>query len=351
MVDEGKLRQVIINLLGNAVKFTDKGGIILRVSSTPGRRTRACWPLRWRTRGGASPRPSWTGSSSISSRAETGDRSEPGTGLGLAISRELIHLMGGEISATSQMGKGSLFRFVVPVSQCAESEVSAKEEARSVHGLVPGSPAYRILVVDDRPDNRAVLSGLMSSVGFATREAGNGAEALEEFASFEPHLVLMDIRMPGMDGYEATRRLRATPEGRKAKIIIVSASAFEANRQSALGAGADDFIAKPCRESELFEKVRKLLGAAYVYHETPVGPDGAAAMGPLSREDLASLPNWLKMELREATVRADFDRLLDLVVKTEECDAQVGRKLRHMAEQFMYRQIIDLLASDEVSLQ
>jgi two-component system, sensor histidine kinase and response regulator len=349
VMDEGKLRQVIINLVGNAVKFTDKGGIVLRAGSMPGEGNSRILALEVEDTGRGIPAAELDNMFQYFEQGASADRSEPGTGLGLAISRELVRLMGGDISATSSVGKGSLFRLTVPVTECTGLEVPPKEETRRVLGLVPGSPAYRLLIVDDRPDNREVLSTLLSSVGFVTRQAENGAEALGLVASFEPHLVLMDIRMPGMDGYEATRRLKKLPRGENTKVIMLSASVFEENRQSALDAGGDDFVAKPYRESELFEKIRALLGVSFVYQQAPLGAEEPDSKVPLSREEMAFLPEALKAEIREATVRADLDRLLELADKAGGHVVEAGRKLRTMAEQFMYQQILNLLDSEEGS--
>ena len=133
--------------------------------------------------------------------------------------------------------------------------------------LQAGQPHYRVLVADDEESNCRLLSRVLTPVGFHVRRASNGKEAIKEFESWRPHLILMDIRMPVMDGYEAIRRIRAADGGAEVKIIAVTASVFEEKRDEVLDTGADDFLSKPFHITELLEKIRVVLGAEYVYEE------------------------------------------------------------------------------------
>jgi CheY-like chemotaxis protein len=137
-----------------------------------------------------------------------------------------------------------------------------------VIGLESGQPQYRILVVDDRLESRVLLVKLLTSVGFEVLEAVNGQEAIELWSSWEPHLIWMDMRMPVMDGYEATKRIKADLKGQATAIVALTASAFEEERSVVLSAGCDDFVRKPFRESVIFEKMAQHLGVRYIYAES-----------------------------------------------------------------------------------
>ena len=140
-------------------------------------------------------------------QTESGRQSKQGTGLGLAISQKFVHLMGGEIQVTSQVGVGSTFTLSLPL-KLSLSPVVEQTLKQQVIGLAPGQPVYRLLVVDDEPDNRQVLSEVLRSVGFAVELANDGEACLEKWHQWQPHLIWMDLRMPKMDGFEATKRIR-----------------------------------------------------------------------------------------------------------------------------------------------
>jgi two-component system sensor histidine kinase/response regulator len=344
--DEGKLRQVFINLLGNAVKFTETGGIVLRVRVDADGADKIWLRAEVEDSGPGIPEKELDGLFRPFQQTLSGRRSESGTGLGLAICKEFVGLMGGDISVSSQVGKGSIFRFQV---ELAAGEVSAADqlsEFRRVAGLRPGQPRSRIMIVDDEDMNGALVSQMLGSIGFETGRATNGQEAVERFASWRPHLVLMDMRLPVMDGCEAIRRIRSGPGGAEVKIISVTASAFEEDRRKALDAGADDFLAKPFREAALFERVGKLLGVEYVMAErTPGGGDGSppAKMSPMTAEVLSALPEDFVEPMREAVIQADYERMMALVARLEDRFPSAARDLRGLVERFDYKGILNVL--------
>ena len=186
-----------------------------------------------------------------------------GTGLGLAISKEFVNLMGGDITLDSRPGEGCRFKFHILVGEGEVGSAESKPESHRVKRLRPGQPARRVLIADDEELHGSFLSKLLGEVGFETRRVVNGKEAIEEFQAWRPHLILMDTRMPKMDGCEAARRIRAADGGAEVKIIGVSAGAFAENRREALEAGADDFLTKPFRVIALFDKIKRLLGVEY----------------------------------------------------------------------------------------
>ena len=198
-----------------------------------------------------------------------------------------------------------------------------------------------MLIADDIEDNRQLLAQLLAPVGFEIRLATNGAEAVQEFEEWRPHLILMDFRMPVMDGHEAIRRIRAMAGGEDPKIIAVTASAMDENRQELMAIGADDFISKPFREVELFQKIHAHLGVEYVYAEEPAAAAQEEA-AELTPESLASLPQDLIHLMREAVIGADLDQLLAKIREVEARDSCTAQGLRGLAEHFEYQKLLDL---------
>jgi len=284
-------------------------------------------------------------------QTQSGIQSEGGTGLGLTISREYVRLMGGDVTVTSQVGRGSIFCFDIQVEEGDADAIEARAPQRRVIGMQPGQPEFRVLVVDDKDTNRRLLSNLLSIVGFQVREAANGAEAIDVFEAWRPQLILMDLRMPVMDGYEATRRIKATTVGQATAIIAVTASTLEEERAVVLSAGCEDFLRKPFREANLFELLPKHLGIQYVYEEETAIAD-AQAVEPaepvaLARESLAILPPELVDQMREATVNGYMTRLTELLDQVVEYDARLAEALRGLASGYEYDQLFELFEERE----
>ena len=346
--DSNKLRQVFVNLIGNAVKFTSKGGVSVRV----GIKTRSETALRLMVEVedtgvgiaeeeiGKLFRPF--------EQAESGKKIQTGTGLGLAISREFVRLMGGAISVSSQLGKGSIFRFEINIEEGREGAMAKKTESRRVAGLQPGQKIRRVLIADDKDDNRVLLSQMLARIGFDVREVANGEQAVQEFEKWRPHMILMDNRMPVMNGYEAIKRIRSSVDGKKVKIVSVTASAFDEDRKKALEIGADDFLGKPFREEVLLEKIKALLTVEYVYADEPsaLKPEKDAA-GEWLKEKAAALPETLINQLHDATLSADLDRVLELIHQIEKHDVNVAGRMRSLAENFDYQKLLEMTTREK----
>jgi PAS domain S-box-containing protein len=342
--DINKLRQVFINVLGNAVKFTEQGGIAVRVrvdrESTRGPDLR----VEVEDTGPGISRDDQDKLFRHFEQTKTGQQTGTGTGLGLAISQEFIRLMGGAITVTSQVGKGSVFVIQLPLKEGEAQAVQTHDKPRHVLRLQPGQAQCRVLIADDIEDNRQLLAQLLAPLGFEIRLATNGVEAVQEFESWQPHLILMDFRMPVMDGHEAIRRIRPMVGGREPKIIAVTASAMEENRQALMEIGADDFISKPFREAELLQKIHDHLGLEYVYADEPTAaaPEQVVDLTP---ESLASLPKDLIHLMREAVIGADLDQLLARIQEVEALAPEMARELRCLAEHFEYEKLLGLFGS------
>ena len=216
---------------------------------------------------------------------------------------------------------------------------------RRAIGLEPGQPTYRILVVEDQEESRRLLVELLTSLGFSLREAVDGREAVEVWQEWQPHLVWMDIRMPVMDGYEATRRIKNAAQGRKAIVIALTASVFEEEREAVLQAGCDDFVRKPFREEELFSVLERHLEVRFVYEdEESAAPDQPHAVPhrALSREDLLALPAELTEQLCLAAAQADGEEIVNLLGQLEGNRADMVRILTEMVRDFRFEEIMAL---------
>lgn len=348
--DEGKLRQVLINLLGNAVKFTDHGNVSLRVRAQHRKSSGFRLLAEIEDTGpGMSPEELERLFQHFE-QTSTGRKSGGGTGLGLAISRQIARLMGGDITVSSQVGTGSIFRLEIELAEGAAKAVEPRNAERQVLRLEPGQPTYRVLIADDNQENRELLAQLLGPIGFETRSVGDGEQAVREFQAWRPHLLLIDLRMPGTDGSEAMRQIRSSPGGGNVKIIIVSASVFAEDRDAALAHGANDFLGKPFREAALFELIRKHLLVEYVYRDEAVSEGSAQPAerpGAVSAEALARLPEKLLAALREATLNGDTVRLNQLLQQVADGDAVLAQSLRHLVDQYDHDTLTRLLTRKE----
>jgi len=343
VADKNKLLQVLINLLGNAVKFTHQGGIVLRVFCENVAPRKLLFEVE--DTGIGIPKEVIRRLFEPFVQVHNEQQAGAGTGLGLAISREIARLMGGDINVTSKMGKGSSFRFSIPLTAGEMPHAQRATRTQRVLGLKSGQPNCRVLVVDDTKDNQALLVEMLERAGFATRSASSGEEGLSLFKSWLPQLVLLDMRMPAIDGVEALQWMRSTGRGSKAKIISMSANPFGNLRREAMEAGADDFLWKPFKEEELFEKIRLLLGVEYDYDREKHEEEAvAAAKNPdFPPEDLALLPPDLVEQIRKAAVIADYDLLMELIQRVDSCNKNLSQGLAGMVERYDYQQLLDLL--------
>lgn len=339
--DEGKLRQIITNLLGNAIKFTQQGGVTLRLD------VKVKADVQWLI---LEVEDSGLGIASadlarvFDAFVQAGKTSaHQGTGLGLAISRQFVQLMGGDLSVDSTLGKGSVFRAEFPIELALESEILAlTPEHGLVAGLEPGQADYRILIVEDQMENQQLLKKLLENVGLQVKIAENGLEGVELFQSWSPHFIWMDRRMPVMDGVEATQRIRKLNGGQAVKIVALTASAFKEQQQEMLDAGMDDFVRKPYRFDEIYDCMAKHLGIKYRYD---TDTDEAKDENPteLSADRLAQLPAALRQKLRNALEMLDTEDIMAVIQQIGQLDEKLGHTLSRSADCFDYQPILDAL--------
>jgi two-component system sensor histidine kinase/response regulator len=350
--DTGKLRQVLINLFSNALKFTATGRITLRVGVSLEHAATEQWQERQLlfemvdTGIGIPPDELATVFDPFV-QAETDDKTKEGTGLGLSISQQFVRLMGGELTASSTPGQGSTFRFTLPFKLADAVVQPVEQPRRQVVGLAPGQLVYRLLVVEDQAVSRKLLVKLLTTLGFDVREAENGQAAVEAWAAWEPHLIWMDMRMPVMDGYTATRRIKATLQGQSTVIIALTASAFETERAMILAQGCDDFLRKPFRQTEIIDTLVRFLGVRFEYATTappvtdhPATGSGSELPGPI----LATMDHaWLDA-LRQATISADLDRMLVLIDDLRPAHGLLAQTLADLAHNFEHDMILQFIA-------
>lgn len=340
--DERKLRQILLNLIGNAIKHTDAGGVSLRLRGRPdGSVLRLLIDVEDSGSGIAADDRAAIFEPFVQS-GKQGDRG--GTGLGLAITRAFVQIMGGSISVDSTLGRGSVFRVEVnvePASAAAPTLADNMREGSVI--LAPGQGEWRILVVDDHPDNRNLLRLLLQQAGFLVDVAEDGAAAVAHYQSWQPHLIWMDWRMPVMDGVEAMRQIRLLPGGEQVKIVAVSASIFKEQRAELLRAGMDGFVRKPYRPREIFDCMAELLGLRYEH--LPALAAQPTTPGPLQLEQaLARQPQALRRALQTALDMLDADVIDAAITRIADADATLGRQLRQLAERLDYAPVHDALS-------
>jgi signal transduction histidine kinase/DNA-binding NarL/FixJ family response regulator len=340
VADQGKLRQVLINLLGNAVKFTQTGGIKLRVCVRPESHDRSALAIEVEDTGIGITMSEQSLLFRPFVQTQSGVASQSGTGLGLAICREFVRMMGGAITVSSEVGQGSIFRFEIPVQADAGNQLAAQPMTGRVIGLKPGQPAAQVLIVDDKPHARGWLTELLRSLGFEVYEADRGETAIQLWRKWKPQLILMDIRMPGMNGLEAARIIKAEAKEKPPVIVALTASALDEERHTVMdGSGIDDFLSKPCLEGDLLEKIRTHLNLEYRYADQQPAPgmDGGVSRAPvLGPELLAQLPADWMVQMGDAVMNGDKDRLDQLIARVEGLDARAARVLQEVADRYEY---------------
>jgi signal transduction histidine kinase/CheY-like chemotaxis protein len=338
--DREKLNRILGNLLDNAIKFTSQGGVTLRAGCVGS--DKETMLLVEVADSGVGIAPDET--SRVFQQFEqtvSGKASHQGTGLGLAISRQCARLLGGDLTFRSLPALGSVFHLQIPVERLTGPVPAVPTLPSRSSRLVAGAEAIRVLVVDDISDNRELLRQLLEGLGFVVREADSGAVALVVCAEWEPEIILMDALMPEMSGHEAILHLRATPAGARARIVTVSAAAFPNDRQLAFAAGADDFLAKPFRDTELVDMLcaQMHLPRPYAQPATP----GAVASVALNAQQVSALPPPLRRQLRQAVVEADFDRFSRLLEAAPDTDSALAHGLLGLAAQFDATRLLQLL--------
>lgn len=355
--DPGKLRQVLVNLLGNAIKFTQVGGVTLTVvqddqATSPDLSSTAAVPIQFTimdTGIGMGPEELKILFQPFV-QTDSSKKVSEGTGLGLAISRQFVQLMGGDIQVQSQKGQGSTFSFTIPLKQLQAPKVPTSPQ--HISHLAPGQPTYKILAVDDKTENRELLSQLLSPLGFEVITAHDGQEAIDMWERENPDLILMDIKMPVMDGETATRLIKAELGDRRTKIIALTASVFESERQALADAGCDDFMVKPFNSDYLLERIKIHLGCEYVYSEsgltTPTSPTVTPELTP---EAIQVMPQaWIR-DLATAAKKLNAKQVKELIAAIPNDQAGLKESLQGLVQRLRFDALLKLCESAPVARQ
>ena len=351
--DEIKLRQVLINLLDNAIKFTQVGSVTLRVLSlreipivnvaTTSNKAKLIFEIEDTGIGVAEKEMELLFQPFAQTAADI--PSKGGTGLGLAISQHFVNLMGGKINLVSTLGEGATFSFNLRVDLAAVPTEEQNCLTKRVIGLTSGQPVYRILIVDDQSENRHLLTELLQTVGFQTRSATNGQEAIDLWQEWQPHLIWMDMRMPIMDGYEATQQIKQRSPGKEPIIIALTASAFAEQREKILASGCSDCVNKPFESQIIFEKMAEYLGVTYLYEDDSLPSPADLSLTPpinLTPEHLKVMPlNWIQ-ELHQAAIQVDADLIFQLIAKIAPSNQFLRDKLTELTRNYNFDEIIEL---------
>jgi len=333
--DEDKFKQILINLISNAINATEKGSVtlnarvdrhdtevlVIEVTDTgigiaPDDQTRIFEPF---VQIGATAR-------------------QHGTGLGLSIARQFVELMGGRLSLGSSPGQGSTFRVELPCQRASAADIpQPSRDYCDVSGLAADQPDIRVLVVDDHRENQLLLAHWLETTGFHVALAENGAEAVEQFKRWQPHFIWMDRRMPVMDGVEATRRIRALPDGKNIRIAAVTAAILKDDDDELLAAGFDAIVHKPFRRQNIFDCMGRLLKLRYEHATTT---ESSEALHAFSSAALAGLPARLRHDLAEAILRLDQERILEVIGEIAPLAAELAEALRERVRNYAYPTIL-----------
>ncbi|NOX35748.1 MAG: response regulator [Deltaproteobacteria bacterium] len=357
--DKGKLRQILFNLLGNAINYTHEGSVVLQVSEVnepviPNPLGKEQSPVKnpdlWI---GFKIRDTGIGIDQKDIniifdqfvQAKHRTTQKPGTGLGLTISRHFVQIMGSNLKVKSEKSKGSTFCFDLPVQVVSPADVINIDSPNRSVGLAPDQPQYCILIVEDHEESRIILTKLLQTIGFEVQAAVDGKEGVKKFLHFEPDLVLMDIRMPVMDGLTATQKIKATKAGGDTPVIALTAHAFERERLEILAAGCDDFIRKPYDEAELFAMLTRHIGVTFVYEKdrTKRKPDLIFMEEVLKPGILAQLPEPLVAELKSAAVELNFNRTIACIEQIRQVNDKVADTLTVLADKFRFEKILAII--------
>jgi len=344
--DTNKLREILTNLLSNAVKFTDKGKIVLRawsegaVGSEDGETVAVYFEVSDTGLGIADEELGQV--YGVFQQTHSGRQRQGGTGLGMAISKAYVDLLGGKISVRSQEGQGTVFQVIIPM-HLGHAGNGARRKPPQIWQVAKGYEGlYKILVADDVEDNRQVLTQLLEAAGFQTRSAISGHDTLKAFQAWNPDLLLLDWKMPDLNGDEVSQAIRAMPAGRLTPIVIVSAHVMGDIQQFIDQGGANGFIPKPIQEAEVFQCLQDYLGVKYQRKEEPEVSDYSVGE-VITPESLQHLPAGLRERLRHSLALGDLTEFSELLEGVEDIDSQVVAGLRHMAEQFQFEKLMELL--------
>ncbi|BAY76933.1 integral membrane sensor hybrid histidine kinase [Nostoc linckia NIES-25] len=358
--DEKRLRQVLINLLGNAIKFTDRGFVKFIVKQQKlninEHQETSIYRIRFQVEDTGVGMSNEELKKIFLPFEQVGDiqKQSQGTGLGLTISQKIVGIMGATLEVQSQLDKGSIFAFDVEVPEAREWTEKSKVFSQ---GTIIGfqGEKRKILIVDDRWENRSVVANLLEPLGFEVIECGDGQEGLLKAADLKPDLIITDISMPVMDGFELINRLRNHPDLKYVKIIVSSANVYKTDIQSSLDAGGDDFVSKPVQALDLLEKLQNSLNLQWIYSQNSESQNADLCTLEIGQQE----PNFLSGDRQlkspspevlsklyqlalKGRIKALQQELKELTKEDEELNL-FAQKIYQLAQKFQIEKIQDFL--------
>jgi PAS domain S-box-containing protein len=337
ITDELKLRQIIINLLSNAIKFTSEGEVSLQIKS----QNQHSLIFKIADTGAGIVQAELDRIFEPFEQSVIGIQSGEGTGLGLTICRSLIKLLGGILEVKSIVGQGTTFLFQIPVTIPDLCQLDSSKINCSIVAIADSSTQYRILVVDDNLDNCKLLKDLLTPIGFLIKEASNGQEAIAIFEEWHPHLILMDIYMPVMDGYQAITAIKERDRANLTKIIATTASVLQEERDKIFATGCVDAIGKPLNTEELLKAIAKNLNLTYTYCQNNLDSITTFSNASIDLEQLKQMPDeWIE-KLHYAAISANERDIYALITQIPPEQISLANCLQQMVNNFALEGIIN----------
>ncbi|MEO1431019.1 MAG: PAS domain S-box protein [Cyanobacteria bacterium J06633_8] len=350
--DEVRLRQVLINLLDNAIKFTDAGYVSLEVTKNIVNNRGDCCRLVFRIQDTGKGIPEEDLSRIFDAFVQSKNIQEysPGNGLGLAISKSLVEMMGGDIKITSSLDEGTIVEFDIVVSTVAKDKFFPCLPKGKIVSLAPEEDKPLILIAEDNWDNHQLLLEILSQVGFEVIQAYNGKEAVEKWQKYKPNLAIMDMRMPIMDGYQATAKIRGFAEGKNTTILIAqTANAFNEDKKLIMSLGCDDFISKPFQQEVLLKKIAYHLGVKYIYRNEQQDLSSNNCHYLVTSESLKVMSAQWRSLLFQAASICNQKVVLELLMEMPEANSNPMKNyLINLADNFDFNKILNLIKLSEV---
>jgi hemerythrin-like metal-binding protein len=339
VADSGKLRQILSNLLSNAIKFTNRGEIVFRAYTQPLSSNSVTLFIEVKDTGVGLAKDAQEFIFQPFFQLVQKNAEVKGTGLGLAISKSLAELMGGKLFVMSELEKGTSFTIKLPVFVSDSNKIKIKIPQQVFKSLASDQPPIRLLVVDDNREQRLLLTTALEDIGFLVKEATNGEEAIVIFEQWHPDLIFMDLRMPVLDGYEATAKIRQMLDGDKVKIIALTASVFTEQHAGIIQAGCNAVLHKPFHIPDIFAMLTEYLGVKF-RHETAIQHSNNITL-----ETLHAVPLSIRRRLNEAAMLLDVDEVNATISEICTISPEIADILKSFSDSYQFEKIV-LLTED-----
>jgi CheY-like chemotaxis protein len=340
--DSGKLKQIILNLVGNAVKYTREGEIILRIKSTDAKNDKC--KLRFEVEDTGPGISAENKEKIFHPFIQLNQSTSPlgGVGLGLAICSQYVSALGGTIKVEDgRNAMGSVFLVEIDVKTIQKEPGIIQSNLSTPIGVKDRENKYKLLSAEDNPDNRRLLKSILEPFQFEIREAVNGLEALNYFEEWKPDLIWMDVRMPIMDGLQATKKIKETEQGKRTKIVVLTAHALEEERLEIIQSGCDEFIRKPYNEAEIYNALSKHLNIEFIYSKDSNNEKRSGER--VIKEELHRLPKDLLLEFAKAIESLDYKECELISDQIGKINYKLSLGLKDMIKNMRFEELLNLI--------